>query len=252
MFNSSKYTNWYNSIISQAQSQLRKKYEGVYYEEHHIVPKCLGGSNKKINLVLLTAKEHFLCHWLLCKMVDDINSRQKLYHAFSSFLRSTKIQSRIYTSKQYEIARMYASRAMTMQTETKKKERLKKSSETKKRMFASGELIPWNKGKTGVYSDETLSKMGKYERDEKWRLNASESARKQFIENGHPSKGKTGYLSGNFGSKRSEETKKRMSEASLKTKISCPVCGRTTNPGGYKKGKHGLECTKLPLMSITS
>ena len=37
-------------------------------EVHHIVPKCLGGSNKKENLVELTAREHFICHRLLCEI----------------------------------------------------------------------------------------------------------------------------------------------------------------------------------------
>ena len=32
-----------------------------YYEKHHIQPKSLGGSNKKENLVRLTAREHFIC-----------------------------------------------------------------------------------------------------------------------------------------------------------------------------------------------
>jgi len=31
--------------------------------------RCLGGNNYKENLVLLNVKEHFLCHWLLTKMV---------------------------------------------------------------------------------------------------------------------------------------------------------------------------------------
>ena len=34
-----------------------------------------------------------------------------------------------------------------------------KQSETRKRLFAEGVLIPWNKGKTGVYSSETLQKI---------------------------------------------------------------------------------------------
>jgi hypothetical protein len=52
----------YDSIISNARSQNRKKLEKndinyVYYEKHHIIPKCMNGSNDEDNLVLLTAKE---------------------------------------------------------------------------------------------------------------------------------------------------------------------------------------------------
>lgn len=46
----------------------RQKGNGAYYERHHIVPKCLGGNNEKSNLVLLTAREHFLAHRILYKM----------------------------------------------------------------------------------------------------------------------------------------------------------------------------------------
>lgn len=39
-----------------------------YSEKHHVVPRCLGGSNSKDNLVVLTAEEHFLAHQLLVKI----------------------------------------------------------------------------------------------------------------------------------------------------------------------------------------
>lgn len=41
------------------------------YEIHHIVPKCLGGSNESTNLVKLTPEEHFVAHQLLVKMNPD-------------------------------------------------------------------------------------------------------------------------------------------------------------------------------------
>ncbi len=63
--------NWqsiYNSIISKALGENRKKGNGTYYEKHHIIPKCIGGGNEKENLILLTAKEHFICHKLLFRI----------------------------------------------------------------------------------------------------------------------------------------------------------------------------------------
>lgn len=39
-----------------------------YYEIHHIVPRSLGGTNGKSNLVKLTAREHFIAHLLLAKI----------------------------------------------------------------------------------------------------------------------------------------------------------------------------------------
>jgi len=61
------YQNLYNQIIERAKN---RKLEG-YKEKHHIIPKCMGGSNDKSNLVDLTAREHFICHRLLCLIYPD-------------------------------------------------------------------------------------------------------------------------------------------------------------------------------------
>lgn len=67
------YQRIYASIVLRAQSEYNerrddKKMNGAYYEVHHILPKSLGGTNDKYNLALLTAREHFICHWLLVKI----------------------------------------------------------------------------------------------------------------------------------------------------------------------------------------
>jgi hypothetical protein len=63
------YQALYDAIVSNAKSQIRTKKEQKFaYEEHHILPKCLGGTNYKINRVLLTYREHFICHKLLTKI----------------------------------------------------------------------------------------------------------------------------------------------------------------------------------------
>lgn len=67
MFIDNKYRKWYFTIIHKASQQKRSRKQG-YFEKHHIVPKSLGGSNEKENLVLLTAREHFVCHLLLTHM----------------------------------------------------------------------------------------------------------------------------------------------------------------------------------------
>ena len=77
LFIDNKYSRWYNNIIKRAQTRTITG----YVEKHHIIPKSLGGSNAKSNIVSLTAKEHFICHMLLSKMVDGIQ-RQKMIHAW--------------------------------------------------------------------------------------------------------------------------------------------------------------------------
>ena len=76
MYLSNKYTTWYYRIISNAQSRT---IDG-YVERHHIVPKSLGDDNSKENLVKLTAREHFIAHRLLVKMVSG-SAKNKMVHA---------------------------------------------------------------------------------------------------------------------------------------------------------------------------
>lgn len=95
-----KYIKWYDAIVENAKT--RNSVEG-YFETHHIIPKSLGGNNKKDNLVKLTAREHYVCHLLLMKMYTDPNSKQKMAAAFlyMSKVRNDHTKQR-YTSKLYE------------------------------------------------------------------------------------------------------------------------------------------------------
>ena len=59
------YQKVYDDLIAKCQARLTL--EG-YKERHHITPKSLGGSNDSSNLVDLTAREHFVAHFLLAKI----------------------------------------------------------------------------------------------------------------------------------------------------------------------------------------
>lgn len=102
-----KYRRWYYYIVERAIGQVRNKGTDCYYEAHHILPKSLFPDYKKEkwNIVLLTAKEHFVCHWLLVKMTSGIH-RQKMYKALHR-MSQTKDGKRIFTSTEYEIVRKY-------------------------------------------------------------------------------------------------------------------------------------------------
>lgn len=102
-----KYKNWYNSIIDNA--KLRTV-DG-YTERHHIVPVSLGGTDNKENLVDLTAREHFICHWLLVKIYKG-EARAKMVYALNGMKRNghctqryeTKITSRVYENLKKEFS----------------------------------------------------------------------------------------------------------------------------------------------------
>jgi hypothetical protein len=135
------YTRIYNQIIERAQN---RKLDG-YVEKHHIVPKCIGGLNVKENIVKLTAREHFLCHMLLCEIHP---LEYKLKHAlFLMAIGKQKVRektyvigSRVYERLKTEYSEMLTGKPQTQETRDKKSKSM---------------LAVWN-GKT----KEEMSKIG--------------------------------------------------------------------------------------------
>jgi len=101
------YNKIYASIVLRAQYEYdaRKalKANGAYYEFHHIIPKSLGGSDALFNRALLTAKEHFICHWLLVKIYPiGTPERHKMLFAFWCMQQNGGTVSRAIFSRAYE------------------------------------------------------------------------------------------------------------------------------------------------------
>ena len=95
-----KYKNWYNSIIATATHRILT----TYTEKHHIIPRSLGGDDSSTNLVDLTAREHFICHWLLTKIHTD-SAKYLMLNALQGMRRQNKNQQRYKTKI---TARVYA------------------------------------------------------------------------------------------------------------------------------------------------
>jgi len=98
-----KYKVWHDNIIAKGKNRVLTGYQ----EKHHIIPKSLGGSNSKDNLVALTPKEHFIIHILLCKFTVG-KSRLKMLNAlhammfFTTKRRGYKTSSRIVANLRIE------------------------------------------------------------------------------------------------------------------------------------------------------
>lgn len=92
------YKRIYDSIIVARQTI---SFAG-YTETHHIIPRCLGGSDDKSNLVELSAKEHFLCHLLLTKIYSSGPVHYKMLNAFLMMLVKGNGQQRFITSRSYQ------------------------------------------------------------------------------------------------------------------------------------------------------
>jgi hypothetical protein len=61
------YLLHYNKLIERAKTRKLETYK----EKHHIIPRCIGGTDAKENLVELTAREHFVAHQLLIKIYPE-------------------------------------------------------------------------------------------------------------------------------------------------------------------------------------
>ncbi len=106
------YKKVYESIIQRRLENPLS--EGEYGEKHHILPRSLGGSNKKENIVRLTAREHFICHALLAEMYEkETVEWYKMNHAFMMMKGTSDNQKRYFNSKLYELKRTDFSKTMS-------------------------------------------------------------------------------------------------------------------------------------------
>jgi pentatricopeptide repeat protein len=102
------YKKVYDSIISKRQKEIPQGYK----ERHHIIPRSFGGTNEKENLVYLTAREHFLCHYLLIKIHTSGPEHYKAIHAFMMMNVTCSYHQRI-TSRLFEKYRIEFSQIMS-------------------------------------------------------------------------------------------------------------------------------------------
>ena len=77
-----------------------------YHECHHILPKCVGGTNDEENLIDLFAREHYIAHKLLA--LENPENYSLLYAWWNmSQIKGNKKQNRyILTAEEYEEVRV--------------------------------------------------------------------------------------------------------------------------------------------------
>lgn len=105
-----KYTKWYVAIIKNA-----KPMDG-YQERHHILPKCfnMGGEVDEDNIVMLTAREHYICHLLMTRMFTNKRKRYQMILAFVRMSNTTRLdKNRQYSAN--SILYAHAKQQMSLQ-----------------------------------------------------------------------------------------------------------------------------------------
>lgn len=180
MFTNKFYSKVYFSTIEKAVQRGWKKARGR--ERHHIIPQSLGGGNDKSNLVYLSCREHFLCHWLLVKMTEG-EYYHKMVYALMGMRAENKQQERyhtIFTARVYEKYRI-------------------EHAEYHSKLMKSKNLVPWNKGR--VLEGKELEQH-------------RERTRNRIIDLDNRANGQKKRIAKILGQKRTDETKKLMSLAS--------------------------------------
>lgn len=96
------YVEVYNSIIYDPRNNLLTKDHGI--EFHHIHPRSLGGSDEHDNIVKLTYRQHFICHWLLTKIYKG-EAKSKMICAFKFMIEGWQKKYNILNSFSYTMLR---------------------------------------------------------------------------------------------------------------------------------------------------
>ena len=273
MYLQNKYTKCYYSIIERAKSRVLPK--EIYTEKHHIIPKSIGGTNNKDNLVRLTAKEHRLVHILLPRMTIDPAHTKSMWYALWMMLRTknNNQQRKISKGSAFEIAKIKVAenssrlhKGKTVSKETR--EKLSKSCQGRPSAFkgkthskeAKKKLSESHKGK--VVSPETVSKIlesrkhYRHSEETKAKISSSNKGKTVFLTEETKAKisaslkgrvptwlkGKPGHSK---GKPRTEETKNKLRIA--KPKFTCPQCGSVVGGQSNYNRWHGDNCKKTIL-----
>lgn len=157
------YLKHYNLLIETRRDRI--PIDGEYYEKHHIVPSSMGGGNEKSNIVSLTAREHFLAHWLLWR----IHGNKEMAFAFYAMVNMGKNQ-KIKSGRIYEEAKL-ARRDFIISNNKKHHKGKKISEENKKKMSDFFK----NMERTEAHCKKISESLSGKEKSEEHRRNLSKS-----------------------------------------------------------------------------
>lgn len=217
------YRKIYDQLIERGKS---RSLEG-YKERHHIVPRCMGGSDDKDNLVELTASEHYVAHQLLAKIYPDNHKLSYAVHIMSSKLAGRNNKSYEWIRKRVSIAN---SAVLTG----------KKRSPRSKEWSAKLSAALTGKSQTLESNEKRSISMTGISKSDTMKQNMSVAAKNRTKE--HQNK----LNLANTGKKRSEETRAKLRAVSeSQPVVTCPHCGKSGKPRGMKCW-HFDKCKEKP------
>lgn len=253
------YKRIYDELITRA--RCRDDVHG-YTERHHVIPRCMGGTNATDNIVRLTASEHYIAHQLLVKIYQGNKSllyaaRCMCVYVEGVHLRGNKyyswIKNRISESMMSENNPMYGMCGSKHPVYGRKhtpeeKRKISESMVGDKHHFYGKHLsdvhrLNISKSLSGrVMTDEHKEKIGAGNRgkvmspESRAKISASKigvsngphsEETKQKIRDSNTGKpGLCGSQNGMYGKKHSEETRMKMSKPRTLSYLECPHCGK--------------------------
>lgn len=226
------YKEFINNIL---ETRGRFNCGDEYHERHHIIPKCMNGSNDEENLIDLFAKEHFIAHKLLAEAYPD---NEKIVFAYTCMaFVSTESQHRYeLTSDEYEDAKLKLSQIQ--------KERM---SDPKNNPMYGKHHTEETRNKLSEAIKNLPEEVRKSIDDAHKGVKMSEEFRRQrsLARLGKPSTalGKHWSLSEETKQKRSETTKKRYESEEARRKTSESLKGKYTGENS-NNAKAVVQLTK--------
>lgn len=176
------YVNIYEKIVARAisQNRVKKPYDG--FDRHHILPKSLGGTDDHNNIVLLTAKEHYLAHKLLVR-IHSGDSKKKMIYALWWMSKTKMINGNktIVSSRDYEQARKLFIEA-NVNNDPIRKEKWKKNREAG--------IYKYDNAQAGRALSEVLNKLSSEEKRQRMinsTMTCDHEARRRAISRGKAS-----------------------------------------------------------------
>lgn len=246
-----KYEKWYKNITESAKTRIISGYT----ETHHILPKSLGGSDDAENLTSLTAREHFICHWLLTKIYSEGETHWKMINAFRMMRAenpkqkryTTKITARVYSNLKEKYSKLQSQKYVgennpmygdkfyrSEEGYRKHKEAISGNKNVSKRPETKKKIAESKIGKKReTFNEEWLNNLSKNHKSKQPGFNGSlsEETRKKI---GDKIRGR----------KQTEEEKNARSLANKgkkREKKLCPHCEKLVAVNGYTRW-HGDNC----------